>query len=183
MSRRQKDPLRALTHEERTQLEKLSRSRTEPASHVDRAKALLAVADGSTFVDAARAAGRRSGDAVSKLVAHFNKEGLMAIIPGHGGGPKALYGVAERECILFEARRPPDREQDGTATWSIATLQQALRKKGLPQVSGYTIWQVLREAGLSWQKNRTWCETGVVQRRRKSGVLTVTDPDTAAKKS
>lgn len=183
MSRRQKDPLRPLTQEERTQLEQLSRSRTEPASHVTRAKVLLAVADGHIFADAARAAGRRSGDAVSKLVTHFNKKGLMAIIPGHGGGPKTLYGVAERACILSEARRPPDREQDGTATWSIATLQQALRKKGLPQVSGYTIWQVLREAGLSWQKDRTWCETGVVQRRRKSGVLTVTDPDAAAKKS
>jgi transposase len=183
MSRRQKEPLRALTQEERTQLEQLSRSRSEPASHVARAKALLAVANGSSFVEAARASGRRSGDAVSKLVAGFNKDGLPAIIPGHGGGPRALYGVAERERILSEARRPPDREQDGTATWSIATLQQALRNKGLPQVSGYTIWLVLREAGLSWQKDRTWCETGVVQRRRKSGLLRVTDPDAEAKKS
>ena len=183
MSRRQKDPLRPLTQEERTQLEQLSRSRTEPASYVARAKALLAVADGHTFVDAARAAGRRSGDAVSKLVVGFNKEGVRAIIPGHGGGPRTLYGAAQRERILSEARRTPDREQDGTATWSIATLQQALRKKGLSQVSGYTIWNVLRQAGLSWQKDRTWCDTGVVQRRRKSGVLSVTDPDAEAKKS
>jgi len=42
---------------------------------------------------------------------------------------------------------------------------------------------VLREAGLSWQQSRTWCDTGSVQRRRKSGVVTVRDPDTEAKKS
>jgi hypothetical protein len=35
--------------------------------------------------------------------------------------------VVEQERILAEARRRPDREQDGTATWSLSTLQQALR--------------------------------------------------------
>jgi len=46
MTRRQKDPLRPLTSDEQTALERLSRSQTEPASHVARAKALLAVAAG-----------------------------------------------------------------------------------------------------------------------------------------
>src|SRR4029078_9885201 len=33
-------------------------------------------------------------------------------------------------------------------------------------VSTYTIWRTLHAAGLSWQKTRTWCDTGVVRRRR-----------------
>src|SRR3954468_12797450 len=37
--------------------------------------------------------------------------------------------------------------------------------------------------GLSWQKSRTWCETGVVMRTRKPGVVRVSDPDAMAKKS
>ena len=38
--------------------------------------------------------------------------------------------------------------------------------------------------GPSWQKDRTWCVTGVaVRRRKKDGVVTVTDPDADAKKS
>ncbi len=65
MSRLQKDPLRPLTPDEQVHLEHLSRSQTEPAAHVARAKALLAVAAGQHFTDAARAAGRRSGDAVA----------------------------------------------------------------------------------------------------------------------
>ena len=53
----QKDPLRSLAPDERRHLEHLSRSRTDPAAHVARAKELLAVADGASLEVAARAAG------------------------------------------------------------------------------------------------------------------------------
>ena len=46
MTPRQKDPLRKLTDQERFWLVRTSRSQAEPAAHVARAKALLAVADG-----------------------------------------------------------------------------------------------------------------------------------------
>ena len=59
MTRRQKDPLRPLTEEERNLLARISRSHAEPASHVARAKALVAVADGMSYTEAANAAGRR----------------------------------------------------------------------------------------------------------------------------
>jgi transposase len=184
MSRRQVDPLRPLTEEERQWLEKISRSQSEPAAHVARAQALLAVAQGLSYTDAAQVAGRRSGDTVSRWVRRFNHEGLAAIEPKHGGGPPPTYSAAERERILAEARRTPDREQDGTATWSLGTLQRALRlaPDGLPRVSTYTIWHVLHEAGLSWQKDRSWCPTGRVLRKRKGGGVEVLDPDAAGKK-
>lgn len=161
MTRRQKGPLRVLTEEERDILEQIARARSEPASHVARAKSLLAVADGKTYVAAAQAGGRRSRDAVSHLVSRFNQEGLAALEARHGGGPPSIYGVVEQKRILVEARRTPDREQDGTATWSLAMLQQSLRDApdGLPQVSTYTIWMTLHQAGWSWQEDRTWCET------------------------
>ncbi len=185
MSRRRKDPLRPLTEEERTVLIQIARAQSEPASHVARAKMLLAVADGQTYQAAAEMAGRRSNDAVSQLMRRFNREGVAALVPRHGGGPAVKYGRAERERILVEARRQPDRERDGTATWTLSTLQRALRQAadGLPRVSTYTIWCVLHEAGLSWQKSRTWCETGKVKRKRKVGVVEVVDPDTEAKKN
>lgn len=185
MTRRRKDPLRALTEEERDVLEQIARAHSESASHVARAKSLLAVANGKTYAKAAQAAGRRSRDAISQLVSRFNQEGLAAIEPRHGGGPQPIYGVAEQERILVEARRTPDREQDGTATWSLATLQQALQHApdGLPQVSTFTIWMTLRQAGWSWQQDRTWCDTGKVKRKRKAGVVEVVDPDATPKKT
>jgi len=185
VTRRQKDPLRPLTPEERAALEELSRAQSEPASHVARAKLVLAVAAGQSYTAAARGAGRRSGDAVAQLVARFNREGLAAIAPRHGGGAAVTYGEAARARILAEVRRTPDRAADGTATWSLSTLRRALRAApdGLPDVSEYTIWCVLRGAGRRWQRDRSWCETGVVMRKRKSGPVVVTDPDAAPKKS
>lgn len=184
MSRRQKDPLRPLQEEERAVLEQMSRGQSEPASHVARAKALLAVAAGQSYTAAAQAAGRRSGDAVSHLVAQFNKEGLMALEPRHGGGPAIKYGAVEQERILAEVRRKPDLERDGTATWSLSSLQRALRRTedGLAEVSTYTVWVVLQAHGFSWQKDGSWCETGKVKRKRKAGVVEVIDPDATPKK-
>src|SRR5918998_1162976 len=116
MSRRQKDPLRELTAEERQQLLQLSRSQSAPA---------------------------------------------------------------------VEAIRAPTPEADGTASWSLATLQRTLRSApdGLPRVSTYTIRRVLHEAGASFQRTRSWCPTGAAVRRRKAGPAVVTDPDAAPKKS
>ncbi len=185
MTRRKQDPLRPLTEEEREVLKQIARAHSEPASHVARAKSLLAVDDGKTYVKAAQAAGRCSGKAVSQLVSRFNQEGLAAIELRHGGGPQPIYGVVEQERILAEVRRTPDREQDGTVTWSLTTLQRALRRApdGLPQVSTYTIWKVLHQVGWSGQQDRTWCDTGKIKRKRKAGVVEVVDPDAIPKKN
>jgi hypothetical protein len=186
MSRKQKHPLRPLTNDERKWLKRIARSTREPATHVARAKQILAVASGRSYTEAATLCGRRSGDAVAHLVARFNREGVPAVEPRKGGGPKPKYGVGERERIVAEVRRSPDPEQDGTATWSLMMLRRALRKApdGLPQVSTQTIHAVLLEAGWKWRRTRTWCETGVTLRKRKSGeVVRVVDPDTAAKKT
>ncbi len=126
MSRRQKNPLRALTDNEHSWLRKIARSKREPSSHVARAKQLLAVADGHSYTEAATISGRKSGDAVAKLVERFNREGLQAVEPRVGGGPKPKYGVRERERILAVARRTPDPEQDGAATWSFKVVLKSV---------------------------------------------------------
>ncbi len=74
MTRRRKDSLRPLTDAERHELNRLRRSSAAPAAPVARAAALLLVSDGVAYQDAARAVGRKSGDAVSHLVTRFNRE-------------------------------------------------------------------------------------------------------------
>lgn len=185
MSPQKMNPLRKLTDEERNWLERISRSYSEPAAHVTRAKEILAVAGGSTYQEAAEKAGRKSGDAVSQLVGRFNQEGMLAIQGRPGGKPTPKYKAQERERVLAEVRRQPDAEKDGTKSWSLATLQKALRKAedGLPEISTERIWVILREAGYRWQKSRSWCETGEVARKRKRGVVPITDPDSTPKKN
>src|SRR6478609_2059263 len=51
------------------------------------------------------------------------------------------------------------------------------------QLVGRHTGRTLHAAGFGWQKSRTWCETGVVVRKRKhGGLVRVTDPDAAAKR-
>jgi transposase len=185
MTRRRKDSLRSFSNAERRELNRLRRSSAAPAAQVARAAALLLVSEGVAYQDAARAVGRKSGDAVSHLVTRFNREGLTALQPRHGGGRAAAYDAADRDRILREAARTPTPERDGTATWSLSTLRRVLRSApdGLPRVSTFTLWRVLHEAGYSHQQTRTWCPTGTALRQRKAGVATVTDPDAEPKKS
>lgn len=49
-------------------------------------------------------------------------------------------------------------------------------------VSTYIICKTLKEAGFDWQKDRSWCETGVVERKRRGEVVEVIDPDATTKK-
>ncbi len=185
MTRRKKDPLRPLTKKEQRCLTRLSRSQTAPAAEVTRATLLLAVAGGADYQAAAHTAGRRSGDAVARLVARFNVEGLDALKPRHGGGQPLTYDPQARQRILREAQRKPTPERDGTANWSLSTLKKALRlaADGLPRVSTYTLWQVLHEAGYTFQRSRSWCPTGQALRKRKAGSVVVTDPDAQSKKN
>jgi transposase len=185
MSRRLINPLRPLTADERTHLERVGRAHTAAVAVVVHARAVLAVAAGQTYTAAARMVGLRSGDSVAHLVARFNQGGLAALEPAHGGGQPKRYTGAEQERILREVRRKPDREMDRTATWSLTTLQRALRQAsdGLPTVSTFTIWSVLHDAGFGWGKDRSWCATGTAQRKRKSGTVIVQDPDATAKKT
>ena len=172
MARVPKRPLRILTPKERTELEALARSRSASADRIARAKEILAVAEGATFVEAARRAGRTSNDSVSALVARFNNEGMAAVLGHHGGGPTVRYGPEAAKRILQEFARTPDPAQDQTTTWSLSALQRALRRApdGLPQVSSYVILRVLRQAGYTWQKDRAWVQMGAVPNRRRRPV-------------
>src|SRR3982750_2428630 len=194
MSRHQTDPLRPLTGDERQELTRLSPSLSAPAAQVERSRALpsaserfralLAIADGASYTAAAHQVGRRHNETISAWVSRFNRDGLAAVRPGHGGGARIRYGADAQQRILAEWARAPQRDQDGTATWSLSLLQKALRQApdGLPQVSTFTIWRTLHASGLSWQKSRTWGETGVGMRHRKHGVVRVRDPDAAVKR-
>src|SRR5438132_13825431 len=104
---RQKNPLRSLSASERRALEQLARSQSAPALSVARARALLAVSDGSSYTNAAFLVGRALGDSVATWVARFNQVGLAAVERQPGGRPPIQYGSEERDGILAELRLSP----------------------------------------------------------------------------
>jgi transposase len=185
MPAHQKVPLRPLFPLEEQELQRIVKASSERRDRARRAQALLTVAAGQSFTEAAAAAGFKSGDSIAQLVARFNQHGLTALDIAPGRGRRVQYDPAARTRIVQTVQRPPDRRQEGTATWSLATLERALRAAGggLEQVGATTIRRVLHEAGYSYQRTRTWCPTGTAQRKRKEGVVTVVDPEAESKKN
>ena len=183
MSRPIAQPLRPLTEAERQELQRVSRAPSETMNRHQRAVALLAVADGMSLIGAARAAGWKVHDTVTRLIRRFNERGLSALDDGARCGHPRSYGPTERARIEQELQRSPLLKKDGTATWSLTTLQRTLREApdGLPEVSTFTILHTIHEAGYTWQKNRTWCKTGFTLHKTKDGVEERYDPYTPEK--
>ena len=182
MAPRQKERLRALTAEEQAAPARVRQATSGRHDEVQRATALLAVAAGTSFAAAARGAGYATGSAVHALVKRFNARGLAALHIAPGRGPRVTYDAAARAQVVALAQRPPDRKLDGTATWSLSTLERAVQREIFPAPSARTIAQILRDAGSSYQRTRTWCPTGTAERKRKDGVVRVVDPLTEQKR-
>jgi transposase len=172
-------PLRAMTPGEERTVQRTAKASSERLDVVKRARALLAVRAGQAYRQAAREVGYKSGDSISQLVERFNQQGLTAL--HSASGRQVQYTAAQRERILTELQRAPDRQADGTATWSLKTLERALRQEALPQVSASTIRAALLEAGYRFGKTRTWCPTGAAVRKRAGGPVTVQDPNAGEK--
>ena len=118
------------------------------------------------------------------LVARFHEFGIDALPLRQAVADRSTRPTpAPASSARCNGGPPP--EGDGTATWSLNLLKKALRAApdGLPAVSTFTIGWTLHEAGYAYQGNRTWCHTGTVLRKRKAGIVSVTDPDTQPKKS
>jgi transposase len=142
------------------------------------------VAGGASYQAAAQRVGYRRSGTVSAVVARCNQHGLAALDIARGRGHPPTYGPTERARILAMLQRPPQRRADGTATWSLVTLERALRQEaaGLEQLSATTIRAVLQAAGYTFQRTRSWCPTGTARRKRKAGVVTVVDPEAEQKR-
>lgn len=182
MAHPQKEPLRALREQEAQELKRVTKATSERLDVVRRATALIAVASGKPFTQAAHEAGLKSGKGVGQLVKRFNRHGLAALAIAAGRGRQPTYTSQQQTRILAEVQRQPDREQDQTATWSLSTLRTALRKEALPHVARETIRKALHEAGYSYQQSRTWVHTGYALRKRKAGTVIVYDQKTPEKK-
>ncbi len=181
MGRPVKEGMRPLMPAEYQEFQRIVQATSERVDTVRRAKALLAVAAGKSRTVAGHEA-QVSRQAVTQMVKRFNQWGLAALSIATGRGRKPTYTSEQRARIVAEVQRAPDRQADLTATWSLMTLRQVLRKEALPHIAKETIRQVLHEHGYRDLRTRTWCRTGYALRVRKSGTVTVYDPQTPEKR-
>ncbi len=119
---------------------------------------------------------------MTDLVWRFNLQGMATLTIAAGRGRTPTNDANARGTIVATAQAQPERQHDGTAIWSLGTLQRRLRRDGMTRVGTSTIRRILQDAGSSYQRSRTWCPTGTAQRVRTSGVVTVVDPQTEEKR-
>jgi hypothetical protein len=143
MGAQQKRSLRPLTLHEREELCQKATSNVEPVSTGKRAKALLAVANGSTFTEAGRQVAM-SGDGVSQLVERFHHRGIQALSIAPGRGCKPTYTSQDHELIRARNTTAPHlghRSVYGLVTFPFAkvlTLPRIFRHLPKNDPSGLT---------------------------------------------
>jgi len=145
MGRPVRESLRPFSKPEEQELQRVVKASSERVDSVQRAKGLLAVAEGKSRTAAGREAGL-SREGVTQVIKGFNQRGLATSSIAPGRGRKPTYTSEHQARILAEVQREPDRKADQTATWELLTLRRALREADLPEVAAETIRLVLHEA-------------------------------------
>jgi len=93
---------------------------------------------------------------VRKVIHEFNERGFPSLDPDYRGGRPKSTTPAERDRIVAVARTRPDHQGVALTRWSIPKLSAHLEQAGLAGLSESALRQLLDEAGLSFQRTRSW---------------------------
>lgn len=147
--------VREVSEEEREQLERLSRSRTAPQRHVERARIILGLLAGQKVEEVAAAVGRSSVTVYNQLHA-FNRRGMDFVEDLPRAGRRQTYDERQRGEIIATARTHPHTLGLPFGHWTLDRLvvyvNQAL---GIP-ISRSQLGAVLRAEGLKWYEEKTY---------------------------
>jgi len=133
--------------EDAASLAAISKSRTEEARTVERARIVLACLTGKQIQQVARDL-RVSVPTVSKWRKRFALWGLRGLLDLSRPGKPVTYGAAFRNRVLALLEQPPP---SGMSHWDGPAVAERL------QSSVHAVWRVLRREGIYLQRVRSWC--------------------------
>ena len=147
--------LRELTTDERRELERLARSRTEEARLVVRAKIVLRLAAGERpYQVAARIGVGRA--AAYEWLHRFNAEGLKGLTDHPRPGRPHTYTPDQRAEVVAAALTKPQDLGLPFASWTLDRLQAYLGEHKGIGIKRTRIDEILVAEGLRWRKQETW---------------------------
>lgn len=151
--------MRELTDEEGMRLKRYLRTAKDPVI-INRAHVVLASAQGMRVPEIARRY-HYSRKWVRHIIHRFNEEGLEAIFPRYAGGRPPTFTEEQKARIVEIAlSRPADLGLPFTR-WSLSKLQEYLVKQGVVEgISQEWIRRILLRAGVTYQRTKTWKESG-----------------------
>jgi transposase len=98
-----------------------------------------------------------SPDRVRDVIHNFNADGFDALYPRYRGGRPATFSLAQRRQIRQLALSRPADHGLPFSTWSLAKLADFLVAEGVvDDISHEGLRVLLREAGVSFQRLKTW---------------------------
>jgi transposase len=137
----------ACSQQDRIELERLGRSRTEPVRRVERAQIILACLSGEPQAQIAARLGTRP-NTVSKWRTRFAQRGIAGLADAPRSGKPKTYGSNLRTKLLALIETPPPR---GQARWDGVSLAKAAGAKKS------TVYALLAKDGIHLQRSRSWC--------------------------
>jgi transposase len=133
--------------EDKASLIAISKSRTEEARAVERARIILARLEGKQIQQVAQEL-RVSLPTVTKWCRRFSLWGLRGLRDQPRPGKPATYDAAFRDRVLALLEQPPP---PGMSHWDGPAVAEQLGS------SVYAVWRVLRREGIYLQRLRSWC--------------------------
>lgn len=148
----------SLSPEERATLQHWVRASSTEQRFAERARFILAAADGDSTTAIAERYHVRPAT-VSKWRTRFADQGLEGLQDAPRPGAEVKYGPEVEKAILAQLDRDPP---EGYAVWNGALLAETL---GVP---AHHVWKVLRDRKISLQRRRSWCESTDPEFARKA---------------
>lgn len=140
-------PLIDVGEEDRRKLESWAKSRTMQKQMVERARMVLACAEGKAVKEIAEDFGTYPNKVIFWRQ-RYQAQGVNGLFDLQRSGRKKVYPPDLRKQILdIVGTSPPP----GYATWDGPAVAEKLG------VNVHTVWAILREAGIHLQRQRSWC--------------------------
>ena len=127
-----------ITPEQREELSRWSQSRTLPAGDVFRARLILALADGLSYVQIKKAL-RTTAPTISRWKQRFEQHGLEGLEPRHQGSKPRTATAAVQAKVCRKVQQKP---ADGSTHWSVRKLSAETK------ISKSSVQRILAQARL-----------------------------------
>ena len=93
---------------------------------------------------------------VRRVIHEFNERGLASLDPDYRGGRPRRITDEQRKRIVAVAGARPDTQGVALTRWSLPRLAAHLAAEQIVSVSPAHLARLLADAGLSFQRTRTW---------------------------
>lgn len=149
------NPLRPLTAAEREGLERIARSRTEAVRRVERARIILALADGTKASEVAQQM-KVCEASVHYRRKRFNEAGLAGLDDLPRRGRPKTYDETQRGQIVLAAKTHPEQLGMAFGHWTLDRLVEYVNTAFNMPISRSQLAEVLKQEGLKWYQEKTY---------------------------